>query len=360
MKRILCFIDSLGAGGAQRQLVNLAIGLKKRDYIVSFLVYHVDDFYLPILQENGIEISNLEIDCHLKRVIRCCKFIRKGKFDVVISFLETPSFISEIAGLPFHRWKIIVGERSAAPRIVKTIRGRCYRLFHLLADVVVANSNCNRLLVKKANPFLSINKNKTIYNLYDLDSLSPDQFIRNKVEDGKFHILVAASHQRLKNLSGLAKAISLLAKQERSRLVIDWYGRQDKKCFEESLSLIKQLGVEDNFKFYVATLEIYQKMIDADAVGIFSIYEGLSNTICEAMCLCKIVITTDISDNRLILQNDKLISDAHSPKSIAVSLSYLLSLSIDKLNTIGRENRKRAIQLFSERFVVDQYMALFD
>ena len=72
MKRILCFIDSLGAGGAQRQLVNLAIGLKKRDYIVSFLVYHVDDFYLPILQENGIEISNLEIDCHLKRVIRCC------------------------------------------------------------------------------------------------------------------------------------------------------------------------------------------------------------------------------------------------------------------------------------------------
>ena len=54
MKRILCFIDSLGAGGAQRQLVNLAIGLKKRDYIVSFLVYHVDDFYLPILQENGI------------------------------------------------------------------------------------------------------------------------------------------------------------------------------------------------------------------------------------------------------------------------------------------------------------------
>lgn len=44
MKRILCFIDSLGAGGAQRQLVNLAIGLKKRGYIVHFLVYHVDNF----------------------------------------------------------------------------------------------------------------------------------------------------------------------------------------------------------------------------------------------------------------------------------------------------------------------------
>lgn len=60
MKRILCFIDSLGAGGAQRQLVNLAIGLKKRGYIVHFLVYHVDNFYLPILQENCIGINSFE------------------------------------------------------------------------------------------------------------------------------------------------------------------------------------------------------------------------------------------------------------------------------------------------------------
>ena len=64
-------------------------------------------------------------------------------------------------------------------------------------------------------------------------------------------------------------------------------------------------------------------MIDADAVGIFSIYEGLSNTICEAMCLGKIVITTDISDNRLILQNDKLISDApHLSQSLCLYLTY--------------------------------------
>ena len=42
------------------------------------------------------------------------------------------------------------------------------------------------------------------------------------------------------------------------------------------------------------------------------------------------------------------------------SLSYLLNLSTNQLNTIGRENRKRAIQLFSEKFVIDQYIALFD
>lgn len=34
MKRILLFIDSLGAGGAQRQLVGLAVMLKKKGYEV--------------------------------------------------------------------------------------------------------------------------------------------------------------------------------------------------------------------------------------------------------------------------------------------------------------------------------------
>jgi len=36
---ILCVIDTLGSGGAQRQLVNIAIGFKERGHTVSFLVY---------------------------------------------------------------------------------------------------------------------------------------------------------------------------------------------------------------------------------------------------------------------------------------------------------------------------------
>ena len=33
---ILCVIDILGSGGAQRQLVNIAIGFKERGHTVSF------------------------------------------------------------------------------------------------------------------------------------------------------------------------------------------------------------------------------------------------------------------------------------------------------------------------------------
>ena len=38
--RILCVIDSLGSGGAQRQMVSLAQGMVARSHEVEFFVYH--------------------------------------------------------------------------------------------------------------------------------------------------------------------------------------------------------------------------------------------------------------------------------------------------------------------------------
>ena len=46
MKKILCFIDSLGAGGAQRQIVGLAVLLKHKGYNVKMVTYYDIPFYI--------------------------------------------------------------------------------------------------------------------------------------------------------------------------------------------------------------------------------------------------------------------------------------------------------------------------
>ena len=61
--RLLCFIDSLGAGGAQRQLVTLAIEFAKRGYDVEFLLYEHNDFYLPTLRDNNIKAFITASNC---------------------------------------------------------------------------------------------------------------------------------------------------------------------------------------------------------------------------------------------------------------------------------------------------------
>lgn len=357
--KILCFIDSLGSGGAQRQLVNLAVSFISNGHDVEILTYHNENFYIQEIEASGIKYTTIPPCSYAKRIWRCRKHIRNGKYDAVLSFLEIPSLIAELATIPYHNWVNVAGERSAAPRILKTFKGRMLRYIHMLSDYVVANSSCNLKLIKVACPFLREKKLKVIYNQYDINGkLSPERYIKEEKDDNNFHLLVAASHQRLKNLENLAIAIKLLPDKEREHIIVDWYGNKQTDFYNESLKIIKDLGVEKNFSLHEPTLEIYSKMSNADAIGLFSLYEGLPNTICEAMCLAKPVIATNVSDNSILIRNEKLISDPTSPEDISKSLSYLLNLTKEELNKIGNNNRKKAVELFSRDYITNQYLGI--
>lgn len=357
--RILCFIDSLGSGGAQRQLVNIAKAFSERGHEVEILTYFDSDFYLKEIASTNIKYSLIPKCGYLKLIIKCRKHIRRGKYDAVLSFLEAPSLIAELSTIPCHHWVNIVGERSSSPRITKTVKGRLLRYMHLLSDYVVANSSFNLSLVQRACSLLPDRKLMTIYNMYDLEGkLSPDNYTKEENGDGRFHLLVAASHQKLKNLENLALAIKLLPEDERRRIVIDWYGKKVEKCYNDSLRFIRELGVEGNFSFYEPTLDIYAKMVNADAVGLFSLYEGLPNTVCEAMCLAKPVIVSNVSDNALLIDDHNLISEPTNPEDISRSISYLMNMEKIELSTLGRHNREKAVRLFSQDKIVNQYLNL--
>ena len=52
--KILCVIDSLGSGGAQRQMVNLARGFKSKGYDVEMLIYYPQlNFFRPEVEKAG-------------------------------------------------------------------------------------------------------------------------------------------------------------------------------------------------------------------------------------------------------------------------------------------------------------------
>ena len=57
MMKILCVIDSLGSGGAQRQIVNLACGLKKKGHDVDVFVYFPEFSFFRFFAR---KISDLE------------------------------------------------------------------------------------------------------------------------------------------------------------------------------------------------------------------------------------------------------------------------------------------------------------
>ena len=361
--RILCVIDSLGCGGAQRQIVELATGFRDSDHEVVFLTYHPESFYYTHLKNAGISITCIISDSYIKRFLKMRRFIREGRYNTVISFLEASSFICEMAGFPYRNWNLIVGERSANPNIKKSFKLIIYRWFHLCADYVVANSYANMQIVKSVNPFLTSSKCRIIYNIVDFNHWNPaiDYAPRR---NGKLKLIIAASHQKLKNLSGLVEAIALLSQYERSLLEIEWYGdRIYEPFFDNSLidakHLIKLYQLEEIISFYPATKDLNLKIQQADVVGLFSFYEGFPNAVCEGMACAKPIICSAVSDISLILSYDKnLVFCPENIESIKNTLSYILGLTDQQLILIGQINEKIAKDRFNKDVIINKYLDL--
>lgn len=55
MKRILLITESLGSGGAERQLCGLAVMLTKAGYPCRLVTYIDNQFYEPYLRKNGVD-----------------------------------------------------------------------------------------------------------------------------------------------------------------------------------------------------------------------------------------------------------------------------------------------------------------
>jgi glycosyltransferase involved in cell wall biosynthesis len=355
--KILCIIDSLGSGGAQRQLVILAKGLQERGHDVSFLVYHKDDFYNSSLENAGIKIHYTIEPNYAKRLLKMRKYIRNGKFDAVISFLEAANFIATLSGFPFRKWKLIVGERSANPNVLKSFKLRFYRWFHLFADYIVANSQSNIDIVKRINPLLPSRKIKVIYNAVDIHV----NLTNIEKKDNYFRMVIGASHRRLKNLDGLVEAVHILPKSIKSILKIDWYGE---KNLDDSLKnaqyKIDEYKLQDVFSFYDPTLEIHNRISQADIAGLFSYYEGFPNFICESMAIGKPIICTRVSDLPILLEDNKnaFFCESDSPESIACALQNAVTANKEVIDNMIEKNEGIVKTLFSKENIIDSYLEL--
>ena len=357
--KILCVIDSLGSGGAQRQLVGLAKGFKKKGHDVSILVYHHQPFYFQEIKNYNIGYRCINENNYFKRLVRMRRYIRKGKYDGIISFLEAANFITTLSGLPFKKWKLIVGERNANPNILRSFKLNLYRWFHFFTDYVVANSQANIEMVKKINPLLPNKKFKVIYNAVDKNYWKQsNDFI--PLRNDKLNIVVAASHQYHKNAKGLIEAVNELSEIEKKLLRIDWYGdlSTDNSYFE-NVNLIKQFNLEAVIIFHKATKHILKKMQQADAIGLFSFYEGLPNVVCEAMTIGKPVITSSVSDlPQLLKGTNNVLFNPKKKECIQKALRNLIACSSEDLKKTGIQNRKISLNSFDTDNAIESYLDL--
>ena len=199
MKRILCLIDSLGPGGAQRQMVGLATLLKEKGYDAIVACYHDKLFYIDSLLSQGVPYVYLK-KAHgsTLRLWHVARYIRKIKPDMVISYLETPSICACVARFFNHKFKLIVSERNTTQHTGRNEKIR-FNLFRL-ADYVVPNAYAQENYLRTTFPKLA-EKIVTIPNFVDLMYFTPPA---QRQRGEKPEIIVVATIFASKNTIGFS------------------------------------------------------------------------------------------------------------------------------------------------------------
>lgn len=355
--KIHLFIDSLCAGGAQRQLVGLAVLLKKKGYDVAVLTYHKDDFYLSKLIENDIAHYYLsKAEGKKFRMFHVIRQLRNNKPDVLISYLSTPNIIACVASCFVKNIKLIVSERNTTQQIGKTERIRFF--LYRFANVIVSNSYSQENFIK-ANFLKVASKTVTITNFVDTCFFKPAK----NCQEGSIPTIISVGRiTPQKNiLNYLAALKNLVNKGLKFKAV--WFGNTDREEYYNTCKLlIEQLGLEHYFEFKPATKHIKDEYLKAEIFCLPSVFEGFPNVLCEAMSCGLPIACSNVCDNPSIVEEEKggFLFDPFDVNEITKAIEQSLGLSKEKKDAMKKNNRERALELFSEDVFVSKYLKIIE
>ncbi len=366
--KILCVIDSLGSGGAQRQMVNLACGLKSKGHAVELLVYFPDfRFFRAEIDAAGILVHEIHKGrgFSLKALWRLMQLYRIGQLDGVISFLDAPNTYAELAKLfALSRVKLIVSERSSFINERKSIYNKLKRRLHLLADVVVANSHshanwlCEYSWLRK--------KTKTIYNGYFVGDAADVSVFKETL--GNLSLLAIGRIDTGKNGLRLMHGVKQFYQKNGDCPTVLWAGRQaqdadslrERQQMEELLS--QHPVIARHWHFLGERRDVSDLLQQADALIHVSLYEGLPNVVCEAFVAARPVIASNVCDHPMLIQDGVrgFLCDPLSSESICEAIGRFVSLAVEERLQMGRNARAYAKQYLTIDRMVSDYEALLN
>ena len=356
MKRILCLIDSLASGGAQRQMSVLAPLLNEKGFKVKVVTYYDFQFYLPELQNAGVDYEC--VSCGQGLVARLCKIGRAIKCfdpDVVISYLDTPNILACLLHISNRsRWTLIVSERNTTQK--NSLGERIKFMLYRFADYIVPNSYSQRDFLNKNYPHYS-DKCHVITNCVDTESFIPNKPITSSDE---LRIMGVGRVLKQKNIPMLINAVQNVREQG-EKIHVDWYGSFF-DTYEECQQLIRQFKLENIFEFHEPCQDIIKQYQSSSLFVLPSIFEGFPNVLCEAMSCGLPVIATDICDNRRIVQHNEngFLVPSGDTKQLAERILQFMNMPLEKREEMGGKSRDIAVELFSRESFVKQYIRLFD
>lgn len=356
MKRVLLVTESLGSGGAERQLVGLAVALKDRGHVPVVVTWLDKNFHKKSLDSNNIRHIILAPRGKLHRIMLLALIFRKLKPDAVVSFLPMANETASIASF-FSPVNLIVSERSYTTKW--GLRRKITNLLYKRAKYIVTNSNNEADNIREHSKALAP-KVISISNFVDTNRFMIVDRVNSKTKSK--NLLVGVGRViPTKNLLNLLQAL-FLVKNGGIDFNFDWYGdtTYNDKYFKEVNKVIVDLRLENEFRFRGESYDIEKAYQEADIMCFPSLLEGYPNVLVEAMACGLPIIASDVCENPFIVENNVngFLFDPNDVNSIANAILKAVRLSDSEYSKISAENRNKVLKNNSIESFVQKYLEL--
>lgn len=362
-KKVICVINSSNNGGAQKMITALYKELKKENQL-NKIVYleKIESQYSNIEGASYLSNSLSSIKDYVVVVTKLYKLIKKEKPDVLISFLPLSNILSSSIGRLLG-----VKTRIASQRNPPQIYGKVVKLL-------------DRFLGQHNFYSYNVGNSQSVFDAFDEYPLNYKKHLRiinNCVEKPDFSISVenAKNLLNIPNERIVLTCVGRLHEQKNHEVIIKameyvenayLYLGGDGPLREDIEKLIEEKHLSDKV-ILLGNLEREQVRTLLRASSVFLIpskYEGLSNSLIEALSYGLPILCSNIPSFVDFLKNDKgidgysgrIVND-NSPNEWADQINKLLS-NEDSLKEYASLSLKRVEELTPQK-MCKNFQALF-
>lgn len=359
MKKVLFITSGLGFGGAEKMLAFVANSLYKRGNAVAIVNLNKAPEYVNSHMQKiseGVELFSLSLPKDKNKNLYYVKEIKRiakcFQADVIVGFTTFPNL-----------YAVIVGKLLGIPSIMSERGDPSFtqgtNLKAKLVGFIINHSRGGVFQTEGAMKFYG-------KKLQNRGMVIPNPiFVKGEIPqvDHSMREKTVVSVGRLDNVQKrydvMLDAFKLFLVKH-PEYVLKLYGDGfDKECIDE---WIKERGIVENVRFMGITTQPMQDIATDGMFLITSDFEGISNSLLEAMAVGLPCVSTDHSPGgaRLLIQNGEngLLAPVRDAKALSEAMCRFAE--DEKLAEMCGENAKNVVNRFAPDKIIDMWEEYID
>jgi len=362
--RILYVLTTLGIGGAEKQVIDLAQRMASRGHFVALIVLKHADEEWPV----KLPVLRLNLPTTVLGIARGLRFARKFLALFRPDILHSHTFPANI----FARLlRLTLLFSRTVPAVISTIhnvheggwhRMAIYRLTTPLAAQVTAVSKAasDRYVQLGA---VSASKMTVLTNGIDTGAFTPDRSRRRRVRARMgadvFVWLAVGRIAPAKDYPNLLRAwAQVRAAHPKALLWIAGEGDASSLLLEAEKHL-STASQDSGVHLLGLRRDILELLDAADGYVLSSAWEGMPLALGEAMAMEKAVVATDVGGVRELAGDTAMIIPPGDSSALAEEMLKVMGMGDKARRALGREARQRVEQNFSMSAKADEWESLY-